>query len=133
VPSGLALRASDNAEFDLLLQRVEDSGVQTWVKEKERAFLCGVSSPVTRRAVLCRPDEAPELVGSLRLGRMLIVRDSVDADEQQVFASHLLLEKTGLDGCGRHEQAHWGVREPHRSSADATIDRAFSAFLPTSR
>jgi predicted O-methyltransferase YrrM len=79
------------------------------------------------RAVLCRPEEAADFASALQPGGVLIARDADTGGPERELAAHRVMEESGLDGCGWFEATHWGVRLPHRLSADAILAFAIAA------
>jgi predicted O-methyltransferase YrrM len=110
------------------------------IDEGDRALLNALSSdredgdvvsvdsrPVACRAVLTTREEAVAQIPLLQPGGVMIVREPSETSDEQVFATHLVLEKAGLDGCGWHQQTHWGIKDPHLLSSDAVLDFALAA------
>jgi len=73
------------------------------------------------RAILCRPKEVRKLAPRLLPGGVLIARAS--SIENQIQVRSILLE-AGLEGCGYHEDLHWGVWQPHHLSPEAILHYA---------
>jgi predicted O-methyltransferase YrrM len=81
----------------------------------------GISGPC--RAILCPPESAAALAPALLTGGVLIARDPGGADKPLPTRRRLL--EAGLEGCGWHEDIHWGVWRPAHLSGQAILHYAF--------
>jgi predicted O-methyltransferase YrrM len=76
------------------------------------------------RAILCAPEEAPQLAPLLMPGGVLVAREQ----NPDSLAARKLLLQAGLEGCGYDSGMQWGVWKPGYLSADAIIDYAVQAY-----
>lgn len=73
------------------------------------------------RTLLCRPEEADEHAPRLLPGGVLIARHGAATDHETSISVRTMLIEAGLDGCGWHENVHWGVWQPHDLSTEAIL------------